>query len=137
MSLFKISEKFVLNKLKLIKNGNLKLVNYDGKVYHFGDLENLFTAEIKVINPKFYLNIILGGSSALGEAHINKDFYTKNLTNLIELTARNIKIIYSFSGSIKLQTIKNILKRIFASNTKSNSKEYISKHYDLGNKFFS
>ena len=137
MSLFKISEKFVLNKLKLIKNGNLKLVNYDGKVYHFGDLENLFTAEIKVINPKFYLNIILGGSSALGEAHINKDFYTKNLTNLIELTARNIKIIYSFSGSVKLQTIKNILKRIFASNTKSNSLEYISKHYDLGNEFFS
>ena len=37
MSLSKISEKFVLNKLKLIKNGNLKLVNYDGKVYHFGD----------------------------------------------------------------------------------------------------
>ena len=137
MSLFKISEKFVLNKLKLIKNGNLKLVNYDGKVYHFGDLENLFTAEIKVINPKFYLNIILGGSSALGEAHINKDFYTKNLTNLIELTARNIKIIYSFSGSVKLQSIKNILKRIFASNTKSNSLEYISKHYDLGNEFFS
>ena len=112
MSLFKIAETFVLNKLKLIKNGNLKLVNYDGKVYHFGDLENLFTAEIKVINPKFYLNIILGGSSALGEAHINKDFYSKNLTNLIELTARNIKIIYSFSGSVKLQSIKNILKRI-------------------------
>ena len=63
MSLFKISEKFVLNKLKLIKNGNLKLVNYDGKVYHFGDLENSFTAEIKVINPKFYLDIILGGKS--------------------------------------------------------------------------
>ncbi len=83
MSLSKISEKFVLNKLKLIKNGNLKLVNYDGKVYHFGDLENLFTAEIKVINPKFYLNIILGGSSALGEAHINKNFYSTNLTNCL------------------------------------------------------
>ena len=137
MSLFKISEKFVLNKLKLIKNGNLKLVNYDGKVYHFGDFENSFTADIKIINPKFYLNIILGGSSALGEAYINKDFYTTDLTNLIELTARNIKTIYSFSGSVKLQTVKNILKRIFASNTKSNSLEYISKHYDLGNEFFS
>ena len=137
MSIFKISEKFVLSKLKLIQNGNLKLVNYDGKVYHFGDLENLFTAEIKIINPKFYLNIILGGSSALGEAHVNKDFYTTNLTNLIELTARNIRTIYSFSGSVKLQTVKNILKRIFASNTKSNSLENISKHYDLGNDFFS
>ena len=113
MSLFKISEKFVLSKLKLIKNGSLKLVNYDGKVYHFGDLENPFLAEIKIANPKFYLNIILGGSSALGEAHIKKDFYTTDLTKLIELTARNIRTIYSFSGSVKLQTVKNILKKIF------------------------
>ena len=137
MSLSKISEKFVLNKLKSITRGNLKLVNYDGKVYHFGDLEDSFTADIKIINSNFYLNIILGGSSALGESHINKDFYSTNLTDLIELTARNIKLIYSFSGSVRLQKIKNILKRIFASNTKSNSLEYISKHYDLGNEFFS
>ncbi len=137
MSIFKISEKFVLNKLKSIKKGSLKLVNYDGQVYHFGDLEDTFTADIKINNPNFYLNIILGGSSALGEAHINKNFYSTNLTNLIELTAKNIKLIYSFSGSVKLLTIKNILRKIFASNTKSNSLRYISKHYDLGNEFFS
>ena len=52
MSLFKISEKFVLSKLKSIKNGNLKLVNYDGKVYHFGNLEESFTADIKIINDR-------------------------------------------------------------------------------------
>ena len=137
MSLSKISEKFVINKLKSIRNGNLKLVNYDGKVYHFGDLENSLTTDIQINNPKFYLNIILGGSSGLGEAHINKDFYSSNLTSLIELTARNIKLIYSFSGSARLQMIKNILKRIFRSNTKSKSLEHISKHYDLGNDFFS
>ena len=32
MSFIKISEKIVLNKLKNIENGSLKLVNYDGKV---------------------------------------------------------------------------------------------------------
>ena len=134
--MLKISEKFVISKLKSIKDGNLRLVNYDGKVYHFGDLEKSLTTDIQINNPKFYLNIILGGSSALGEAHINKDFYSSNLTNLIELTARNIRLIYSFSGSVKLQFIKNILKRIFVSNTKAKSLEYISKHYDLGNDFF-
>ena len=137
MSLSKISEKFVINKLKLIKNGNLKLINYDGKVYHFGDLESNLCANVKINNPKFYLNIILGGSSSLGEAHINKDYYTSNLTNLIELSARNINLIYEFSGSLKLQTVKNFFKKFFASNTKANSKAYISKHYDLGNDFFS
>ncbi len=137
MSLTKIAEKFVLNKLKNISQGNLKLINYDGKVFHFGDLESKLSTDVKINNPSFYLKVILGGSSALGEAHIKKDFYTSNLTNLIELTARNINTIYSFSGSLKLQKIKNFLKKIFASNTKSKSIKYISKHYDLGNEFFS
>ncbi len=137
MSLTKISEKFVLNKLKNISQGNLKLINYDGKVFHFGDLESELSSDIKINNPHFYLNVVLGGSSGLGEAYIKKDFYSSNLTNLIELTARNINTIYSFSGSLRLQKIKNFLKKIFASNTKSKSKKYISKHYDLGNEFFS
>ena len=137
MSLIKISEKFVLNKLKNISKGNLKLINYDGKVFHFGDLESKLSSDIKINNPNFYLNVVMGGSSALGEAHMKKDFYTSDLTNLIELTARNINTIYSFSGSLKLQKIKNFLKKMFASNTKSKSKKYISKHYDLGNEFFS
>ena len=137
MSLIKISERFVLNKLKKISQGNLKLINYDGKVFHFGDLESKLSSDIKINNPNFYLNVVMGGSSALGEAHMKKDFYSSNLTNFIELTARNINTIYSFSGSLKLQKVKNFLKKIFASNTKSKSKKYISKHYDLGNEFFS
>ena len=84
MSFTKVSEKIVLNKLKNIENGNLKLVNYDGKVFHFGNLESKLSADIKITNPAFYFNIISGGSSALGEAHMNKDFYTSNLTDLIE-----------------------------------------------------
>ena len=137
MSLFKISEKFVLNKLKNITQGNLKLINYDGKVFHFGDLESKLSSDIKVNNPHFYFNVVMGGSSALGEAHMKKDFYSTNLTNLIELTARNIKLVHTFSGGLRIQKIKNFFKNIFASNTKSKSLKYISKHYDLGNSFFS
>ena len=79
MSLIRISETFILNKLKNVSQGNLRLINYDGKVFHFGDLESKLSADIKVNNPRFYLNVVLGGSSALGEAHIKSDFYTKNL----------------------------------------------------------
>jgi cyclopropane-fatty-acyl-phospholipid synthase len=137
MSFTKFAEKFVLKKLKNLDNGNLKLINYDGKVFHFGNLESPLSADIKINNPNFYLKIILGGGSALGEAYMGKDFYTSNLTYLIELTAKNINIIYSFSGSLKIQKAKNLVKKIFASNTKSKSLKYISKHYDLGNDFFS
>ena len=70
MNIKKLSEKFVLNKLKTLKKGNLKLVNYDGKVFHFGDLESKLSSDIKINKPNFYLNVIMGGSSALGEAHM-------------------------------------------------------------------
>ena len=53
MSLFKITEKFVLNKLKNISQGNLILINYDGKVFHFGDLESKLSSDIKINNPNF------------------------------------------------------------------------------------
>ena len=56
MGLTKISEKIILNKLKNIESGNLKLVNYDGKVFHFGNLESKLSADIKITNPNFYFN---------------------------------------------------------------------------------
>ena len=49
MSLSKISEKFVLNKLKNISQGNLKLINYEGT-----NVYDLFK----------YKNIIITSSSA-------------------------------------------------------------------------
>ena len=64
------------------------------------------------------------------------EFETNNLSDLIELTAKNINIIYKFSGLFDFSFI-NYLKNIFLKNTKKNRKKYISKHYDLGNEFFS
>ena len=109
MSLSKISEKFILNKLKLLKRGNLRLINYDGKVYHFGNLENSLQLILRLI-IKILFKYNIRWQFSLGEAHINKDFYSTNLTNLIELTARNINLIYKFSGSLKLRTLKNFFK---------------------------
>jgi hypothetical protein len=50
---------------------------------------------------------------------------------------RNINLTHRFSGVLRLKFLKNLFKNIFASNTKNKSKKYISKHYDLGNEFFS
>ena len=64
------------------------------------------------------------------------EFETDNLSNLIEVTARNIKIIHKFSGLLDISFV-NYFKNKIVKNTKSRSKENISKHYDLGNEFFS
>ena len=67
---------------------------------------------------------------------MKNDFETDNLSNLIEVTARNIKQIHKFSGVLDFPFL-NFIKNIFIKNTKKRSKENISKHYDLGNEFFS
>ena len=134
---YKISEKFVLKKLALIKNGSLILNNHDGKMNVFGDQKSNLKSNIKIHNPKFYFDIIKGGSSALAESYIKNDFETSDLPSLIELTARNINITHEFSGILNISTFKNIFRKLFLSNTKRKSVEYISKHYDLGNEFFS
>ena len=72
---------------------------------------------------------------ALAESYMKDDFETNNLSDLIELTAKNIKIIYKFSGILDFPVI-NYLKNKIIKNTKKRSKENIAKHYDLGNEFF-
>ncbi len=134
---YKISENFVLKKLNHINDGKLTLENYDGKIHQFGNQESFLSAEIKIHNPKFYFNIIRGGSSALGEGYIKNEFETSNLPSLIELTAKNINITHEFSGILNISGINSIFKKLFMSNTKKKSVEDISKHYDLGNEFFS
>ena len=124
------------NSLKLIKHGFLEIQNHDSKIYKFGNESEQLRAKIKINKPGLTLQIIKSGSVGLAEAYMRNEFETDNLTNLIEITAKNIKIVYKFSGIFDLSMI-NKLKSIFIKNNKSRSKKNISKHYDLGNEFFS
>ncbi len=137
ISPYKISENFVLTKLKIINNGKLILQNYNGESYIFGNSDDILEVKIKIHNPKFYFNILRGGSNALAESYIKNDFETSNLPSLIELTAKNIDVIHKFSGILNISSLNNIFRNLFLSNTRKKSVQYISKHYDLGNEFFS
>ena len=136
MNLNKLSDKIVFNSLKFIKHGNLKITNHDGKEYTFGNGNEKLNANLKINKPGLTFKIIKNGSVGLAEAYMDNYFETNNLTNLIELAAKNIKIVHKFSGSFDL-SIFNKIKGLFIKNNKSRSKENIRKHYDLGNEFFS
>ena len=131
-----ISDNIVFGALKFIKHGQLKLINYDGKKYQFGESNENLNVELKVNKPGLTYTIINKGSIGLAEAYMRGDFETNNLSDLIELTAKNIRIVYRFSGLLDFSYV-NSIKRLFKKNTKEKSKENISKHYDLGNEFFS
>ncbi len=134
---YQLAENFVLKNLEHLNFGQLHLENYDGKTYSFGKNSENLKADLKINNKNFYFNLIKGGSSALAESYVNNDFSTKNLTALIELSAKNLDITNRFTGLFNKLNIFHFLKRFFTSNNKTKSVEYISKHYDLGNDFFS
>ena len=136
MILNQLSDNFVFKTLKYIQYGHLKLTNFNGDVYYFGNEKEDLKAEIVIKKPDFTLSLIINGSIGLAESYMKDEFETNNLSNLIELTAKNIDIIYKFSGIFDLPAI-NYIKNKFIKNTKERSKTNIAQHYDLGNEFFS
>ena len=136
MALYKFADKIIFNILTGINLGYLEITNYQGQVFRIGNPQDDLKAKLIIKKPNFSLNLIKGGSIGFAESYMRGEFETDNLSNLIEITARNIKIIYKFSGLLDFP-ILNFLKNIFIKNTKNRSKENIAKHYDLGNDFFS
>jgi len=132
----KISDTIVYNALKNIKHGYLEIINFEGDVLKFGDLKEDLKVKIIIKHPGLNYKLIRYGSIGLAESYMQGYFQTNNLTNLIELTARNIKLIYKFSGVLDFPII-NFIKNKIIKNTKKRSKKNIAKHYDLGNDFFS
>ena len=136
MNLNNWSDKIVFSSLKLIKKGHLILTNYNDEKYLFGDPNQKLKVKIKINKPGLTYQIVKSGSTGLAEAYMQGDFETDDLTNLIELTAKNIKLVYKFSGLLDF-SLFNKIRNFFLKNNKSRSKKNISKHYDLGNEFFS
>ena len=135
MGLYNFSDQIVFKILRGIKHGYLEITKYNGELLKFGNPNSPLKSVLKIKKPNFTFNLIKGGSVGFAESYMRDEFETDNLSNLIEITARNIKIIYKFSGLLDFPMV-NYVKNIFIKNTRGRSKDNISKHYDLGNEFF-
>ena len=136
MFIYTASDKLVFSILKKINYGYLEITAFDGSILKFGNPKDSLKSNLIIRKSNFTYNLISGGSIGFAECYMRGEFETDNLSNLIELTARNIKLIYKFSGLLDLPVI-NFVKNKIIKNTKSRSKDNIAKHYDLGNDFFS
>src|SRR6056300_675090 len=136
MLIYKISDLIVFSALKNIKHGFLEIKKVNGEVLKFGNPDENLKVFLEIKDESLNYNLIKSGSIGLGESYMKDLFITNNLSDLIELTAKNIKTIYKFSGIFDLPFI-NFIKNKIIKNTKNRSKENIAKHYDLGNDFFS
>ena len=135
MGLYNFSDQIVFKILRDIEHGYLEITKYNGELLKFGNPNSPLKSVLKIKKPNFTFNLIKGGSVGFAESYMRDEFETDNLSNLIEITARNIKIIYKFSGLLDFPVV-NYVKNIFIKNTRDRSKDNISKHYDLGNEFF-
>ena len=136
MILHRIADKIIFNILKRISVGYLEITSISGELLKFGNYEDKLKADLKIKSSALSYNLIKGGSVGLAESYMKNEFETSNLSNLIELAARNINIVHKFAGILDLKFL-NFIKNKFIKNTKNRSKENIAKHYDLGNDFFS
>ncbi len=136
MFLNKTADKLVYKFLKKINYGYLEFTTFEGQLLKFGNPNEKLKANIVIKKKDFNYNLIRGGSIGFAESYMRGEFETNDLSNLIEITARNIQIIHKFSGLLDLPVV-NFVKNKIIKNTKSRSKENIAKHYDLGNDFFS
>ena len=136
MFLNKTADKLVYKFLKKINYGYLELTTFEGQLLKFGNPNEKLKANIVIKKQDFNYNLIRGGSIGFAESYMRGEFETNDLSNLIEITARNIQIVHKFSGLLDLPVV-NFVKNKIIKNTKSRSKENIAKHYDLGNDFFS
>ena len=136
MLLYSFADKIVFSILRGINIGFLEISTYSGEVLKFGNPNDKLKVNLKIKTPALNYNLIKGGSIGFAESYMRNEFETNKLSDLIELTAKNIDIIHKFAGVLDLKFL-NFIKNKFIKNTKNRSKENIAKHYDLGNDFFS
>jgi len=134
--LHRIARALVFRQLKKIDTGYIS-IQEGNKKFSFGKKGNL-SAHITVHDPRFYGALAFGGSIGVSEAFMQKFWSVNDLTKLIRIMAINQNAMDQLESLFNV-FLKPILKCLHYLNQNSvkGSRINISKHYDLGNDFFS
>ncbi len=135
-------ERTVLGMLSKMNLGTLNLTLPSGEQVTLGNGEGGIVANAEIKDPYFFKRCVLYGDIGFGEAYVDGDWDTDNITNVIRWFLLNVENAPSVSGSSAQSVVLNIL-RVFNTiyhskreNTLKGSKKNIAAHYDLNNDFF-
>jgi len=135
----KQARRFLLKLMSHLQHGRLTLLEQGSHVGSFGQAaaETDLHAEVNVLHPSFYRRMLFGGSIASGELFIDKSWETPELTPVIQVFARNLPALDAFEAKFTWLTLPfQKFQHWRRSNTKTQAKENISAHYDLGNDLY-
>ena len=134
--LHRLARALVFNQLRKIKIGHIAIMEGTKKI-SFGKKGKL-NVVITVHDPRFYGALAFGGSIGVSEAFMQKFWSVSDLTKLIRIMAINQDAMDQLEGLFNI-FLKPLLQCLHYLNQNSikGSQINISKHYDLGNDFFS
>ncbi|MEH0689540.1 class I SAM-dependent methyltransferase [Vibrio cholerae] len=100
-------------------------------------LDNGPNAIVEVKHPGFYARLLKGGSIAAGEAYMDGWWDSPNLTQVMELMAKNLSALDALeSRSSLLSKILYKLGHWLNRNTVEKAQKNIEAHYDLSNELY-
>ena len=126
----------ILNGIKKFPYGSIILEWPNGNINNIEASQDGPNAKLIIHDNQVAKEIIKGGSVKFAELYISKKVSTDNLTNLIHYFAVNND---QAENTLKISFIKNLFNKFIHfqnKNTKNQAKKNISRHYDLGNKFY-
>lgn len=134
-----LSQRILFSQLKKLSVGCIVIV--DAQERHvFGEAlqkgDDLY-AEMHVLDPACYADIVTGGSIGAAEAYMTGDWTSPDLTRLMRVMVRNMDLLNQMEGGLAALS-RPILKLFHRlnENTEKGSRRNIAAHYDLGNDFF-
>ena len=130
--------RIVLSRLGKLRSGQIALVE-NGNHTVCGQLSDEFplTVYLDVLNPRFFSDIVTGGSLGAGEAYVNGHWACAELSELSRILIRNRDVLEKIDSGLAL--VSKPLRKLFHSlnrNTRKGSRRNIAAHYDIGNDFY-
>ncbi len=133
----RLARKLVLNSMRSIGHGRLE-IDEGGEVQAFGSGTPDTTVRIRVLDSRFYLRLMLGGSVGAGESYADGDWHTSDLTRLVRIMVANRSALEGLDSAVT-RSVKQAFEKFqhwSNANTLTGSRRNIAAHYDLSNEFF-
>ncbi|WP_295898916.1 cyclopropane-fatty-acyl-phospholipid synthase family protein [uncultured Vibrio sp.] len=126
----------VLSLLNNLTDAFLEIIDNDEHLA-FGDQSATLHGKIIVNDARFYQDVVLGGSIGAAESYIDGRWNSPNLTDVIQVMARNQHHLDQIESRVQwLSKLKNLFLRRKNLNSEDGSKRNILAHYDLGNDLY-
>lgn len=133
-----LARRVVLDRLRRLRHGQICLVEGDDRTL-LGQADEQFPvrAEVRVRDPRFYVDLLLGGTIGAAEAYMDGRWEADSLTDVIRIASRNMAVMDGMERGVArvALAVHGLLSR-FRRNTRRGARRNIAAHYDLGNDFF-